>query len=111
MYSEPPASELTKAKMWRKFQWWWCGNKTGGQCEEYRRHKPQNCRGLARSVQERKQTPDIAPSQPSAFKPTLKRKVQLEAKDKKDSKQIKLSKALAKAAVMEQNDDDIVGTG
>ena len=94
MYSEPEASELTKHKMWRKFKWWWCGTKTGGKCEEYRRHKPQNCKGLAKTVQEREKIPDLIPSKPQQ---PHKRKVQFD-KNKKPSKQIKLSRALAKAA-------------
>ena len=94
MYSEPEASELTKHKMWRKFKWWWCGTKTGGKCEEYRRHKPQNCKGLAKTVQEREEIPDLIPSKPQQ---PHKRKVQFD-KGKKPSKHIKLSRALAKAA-------------
>ena len=53
MYQEPNQSELTKPKFWRKFKWWWCGNKTGDKCEEHRHHKSQSCKGLANSVQQR----------------------------------------------------------
>ena len=99
MYHEPNDSELTKPKFWRKFQWWWCGHKTGGKCEEFRRHKPDSCKGPAASVQNRNKMPDQVQSTP--IKPTPKRKAQYDKeKEKKPSKHIKLSKALAKATIV-----------
>ena len=105
IYVEPEASELTKPKKWNNSTWWWCGTKTGGKCEQYRCHKPKQCKGLAKSVQDRETTPD--PEQAPPQKPPHKKRVHFE-KEKKNSKQIKLSKALAKAAVADTvpNDDD-----
>ena len=108
MYSEPEEKELTRYKMWRGKKWYWCGQATGGKCEEYRCHHPNTCKGLARKLQNStpKEKPEAAPSteiQPT--KPKPKRKVNFDDK-KISSKQIKLTKALSNAAIVSRDDED-----
>ena len=38
----------TKPINWNGKEWLWCGTKTGGKCESYVRHKPEECRGRKR---------------------------------------------------------------
>ena len=48
MFKRPSDDELHKPRKWNGKDWWYCGNETGGKCDgEYRRHKPQDCRGNA----------------------------------------------------------------
>ncbi len=41
---EDPSKSIT----WNNKMWHWCGAKTGGKCESYVRHKPEDCRGRKR---------------------------------------------------------------
>ena len=45
MFREPEQKELMKPKTWNNREWWFCGKKTGGQCEQYRQHKGKDCQG------------------------------------------------------------------
>ena len=38
----------TKPIEWNGKKWHWCGSKTGGKCESFVRHKPEECRGRKR---------------------------------------------------------------
>ena len=50
MYQRPSESELKKPRTWNGAQWWFCHRDTGGKCDGvYRIHKPQDCKGTARS--------------------------------------------------------------
>jgi len=89
-------SNKSKTKQYNNKTWRWCGVKTGGHCERYRCHLPSKCKGYA------KPTPDPVPSNttptPAPPKPPIKKRVHFD-KEPKDRKKLKLTKALANAAV------------
>lgn len=41
----PPKTGKKKENMFKKYKWYWCGKETGGHCELWRAHKPEDCRG------------------------------------------------------------------
>lgn len=45
MSQEPAQDQLTKPRKWMNELWYWCGKKTGGKCEKYRKHQPSQCGG------------------------------------------------------------------
>ena len=45
---EDEPSDPSKPITWNNKKWHWCGAKTGGKCESYVRHKPEQCRGKKR---------------------------------------------------------------
>ena len=50
MFIKPEDSELKKPREWNGTKWYWCAPETGGKCEgQYRAHKPNKCKGTARS--------------------------------------------------------------
>lgn len=49
MTTKPPKDKLLKPRMQDGKEWWWCSEETGGKCQGiYRRHKPADCRGVAK---------------------------------------------------------------
>ena len=50
MTQEPSKDQLTKPKTWMNELWYWCGKKTGGKCEKYRKHQPSQCGGRSYSA-------------------------------------------------------------
>jgi len=38
--------DVNKPITWNKKEWHWCGKATGGKCEKFTRHKPNQCRGI-----------------------------------------------------------------
>ena len=54
MYQRPSDDDLKKPRTWNGAQWWFCHRDTGGKCEGvYRIHKPQDCKGTARTRTQR----------------------------------------------------------
>ena len=50
MNQRPNEADLRKPRTWNGAQWWFCHKDTGGKCDGvYRIHKPQECKGTARS--------------------------------------------------------------
>ena len=43
---ETEPADPSKPIKWNDKQWHWCGTKTGGKCESFVRHKPEDCRGV-----------------------------------------------------------------
>ena len=105
MYVEPKESELTKPVTWEGRKYRWCGVKTGGHCEQYRCHMPSKCKGRAKPAHPLDATRTTTTTTPQ--KPPQKKRVHFE-KEKKDRKVLKLTKALANAAVVDRVpiDDD-----
>lgn len=50
MSQRPKEEDLKKPRTWNGQKWWFCHKDTGGKCNGmYRIHKPQECKGMARS--------------------------------------------------------------
>ena len=45
---EREPDDPSKTISWNNKTWHWCGAKTGGKCESFVRHKPEDCRGRKR---------------------------------------------------------------
>jgi hypothetical protein len=43
----PPKSGEKKTREYKGHQWHWCGKDTGGKCEKWRAHSPDECKGTA----------------------------------------------------------------
>ena len=101
MFQEPAKGELYKARTWLNFPWYWCGAKTNGKCEQYRRHRGKDCTLKTRQEPTKRQ-PDQ--QQQSTSRPTKLLKIKEEPKPHKSNKQLKLTSALAKAATVVDDD-------
>ena len=107
MFREPEQNDLMKAKTWNNREWWFCGKKTGGQCEQYRQHKGKDCQGKSYFVnQKRKHSGDYGNKEQKDAPPKSKIKKEKEKEKekapKKPSKALKLSSALPNIV----NEDD-----
>lgn len=104
----PSQKDKDKPKTWINRQWYWCGAMTGGQCETWRQHKPQDCGNFTpRNPRSRNKSQSTHQGKESTPAPGNK-KVKFEKQGSKNSqdsdRKLKLQKALS--AVVESKDDD-----
>ena len=107
MFIEPEQPNMYKPRAWNGTNWYWCGKKTNGQCEAYRTHRGKECQGKDYLLN-KKRKPDDTKSQdetPDNKVNSNKKRVTFQ-KPKKDTKPIKLAKALATVVEEEGNDSD-----
>jgi hypothetical protein len=82
-YAEPPDADKGKSITWNDKEWWWCNNH-----KAFVRHKPDECEG-------------------KGVKPDAKsEKGKVPAKDAKNNRQLKFSKALQAVNKGEEEDDE-----
>ena len=105
MSQEPAKDQLTKPKTWMNELWYWCGKKTGGKCEKFRKHKPSECGGRSyfykkrqAGNQESNQDKREIPRKPPTKRP--------KAEEKEKKKTIKFSKALEAISETNEIEDD-----
>ena len=105
MFREPEQSEIMKPKTWNNNQWWFCGKKTGGQCEQYRQHKGKDCQGKSYfATQKRKHSSDDDNKETKEDPP--KNKIKKEKEPRKPTKQLKLATALSNIVHENESDED-----
>ena len=73
-FNEKP-QDIHKTVKWNNKNWNWCGKDTGGHCESFVVHKPQECKGL------KKRSHDTKKSKPQSKRPKLKVEQTITASD------------------------------
>jgi hypothetical protein len=87
MSKKPKEENLRKSKSWNNKDWCWCSSETGGKCDgHWRVHKPSKCEGRSHKFLGTKHQSDDA------------------AKDKTNSKKLKLAQAIS--AIQDDSDDE-----
>jgi hypothetical protein len=87
MSEKPKEENLRKSKSWNDKDWCWCSSETGGKCDgHWRVHKPSKCEGRSHKFLGAKHQSDDA------------------AKDKTNSKKLKLAQAIS--AIQDDSDDE-----
>ena len=103
MFEKPKRADLQKPKEWNGSTWHWCGSDTGGQCEAYRIHTGDECEG--KSFNAKKKRGNEGDSKPKADDKPAKTKP-APSKTSKNSKPLKLAKALAATVVEQDHESD-----
>jgi hypothetical protein len=86
MSEKPKEENLRKSKSWNNKDWCWCSSETGGKCDgHWRVHKPSKCEGRSHKFLGTKHQSD-------------------DAKDKTNSKKLKLAQAIS--AIQDDSDDE-----
>ena len=102
MFQEPAKDQLHTPRKWMNDFWNWCGKKTGGKCEKYRKHEPSQCGGKSYFHNKRKaETPKNEEKTGILKKPPTK-KPKIENKQKT----LKFSKALEAISESNEIEDD-----
>ena len=81
MSKAPESADLTKPRKWLGHSWYYCDKSTGGKCDGvWRRHKPSNCEGKAKSQKKKRNNDDDDDDDAGHESTTKKMKLKLKLK-------------------------------